>query len=121
MIRSTPRSRLLLIELVCDLVIFALCAVVCVALLIQAKSMSRESTHLTQAVYLAQDAADRYLSGREFDGDAGDFLVTYNRQEDTVHGYPAQSILVYAKGRNGQPDRLVYALPILAEERGVSP
>lgn len=62
--RSAPRSRLLLIELFCDLVIFALCAAVCVALLAQARSMSRESTRLTQAVYIAQDAAERWRAGR---------------------------------------------------------
>ncbi len=60
----TPRSRLLLVELVCDFVIFALCAVVCVTLLVKARSISRESTELTRAVYLAQEAADmeRYES-----------------------------------------------------------
>lgn len=62
--RSAPRSRLLLIELFCDLVIFALCAAVCVALLVQARSMSRESTRLTQAVYIAQDAAERWRASR---------------------------------------------------------
>ena len=56
--RTPPRSRLFLLELVCDLGIFALCAAVCV-------SMSRESTQLTQAVYIAQDAAERIRSGRE--------------------------------------------------------
>ena len=63
--RTPPRSRLFLLELVCDLVIFALCAAVCVALLVQARSMSRESTQLTQAGYIAQDAAERIRSGRE--------------------------------------------------------
>ena len=57
--RTVPRSRLLLLELVADLFIFALCAAVCVALLFQAKSMSAESTRLAQAVYIAQDAAER--------------------------------------------------------------
>lgn len=61
--RSVPKSRLLLLELVVDLFIFALCAVVCVALLVQAKSMSAESTQLTQAVYIAQDAAERLRAG----------------------------------------------------------
>ena len=65
------RARLLLVELILDLVIFALCAAVCVALLVRARSMSRESTELTQAVYLAQtetwrshgDGADRTVDG----------------------------------------------------------
>lgn len=62
--KTTPRSRLLLIELVCDFIIFALCAAVCVTLLVRARTMSRESTLLTQAVYIAQDAAERYRSGQ---------------------------------------------------------
>ena len=67
--RTVPRSRLLLLELVADLFIFALCAAVCVALLLQAKSMSAESTRLTQAVYIAQDAAERLRAGETiYDG-----------------------------------------------------
>ena len=58
MMKSTPRSQLLLVELICDLVIFAVCAVVCVALLVQARVMARESTDLNHAVYLAQSAAE---------------------------------------------------------------
>lgn len=63
--KTTPRSQLLLVELVCDLVIFAICAVVCVALLVQARIMIRESTQLTNAVYIAQTAAETYLAGGE--------------------------------------------------------
>lgn len=61
--KTVPKSRLLLLELVADLFIFALCAAVCVALLAQARSMSHESTQLTQAVYIAQDAAERLRAG----------------------------------------------------------
>lgn len=61
--KTVPKSRLLLLELVADLFIFALCAAVCVALLVQARSMSDESTRLTQAVYIAQDAAERLRAG----------------------------------------------------------
>ena len=63
--RTPPRSRLFLLELVCDFVIFALCAAVCVALLARARAMSRESAQLTQAVYIAQDAAERIRAGQE--------------------------------------------------------
>ena len=52
------RSRLLLTELICNLAIFALCAVVCACLLIQSWSISRESSELTQAVTLAQTVAE---------------------------------------------------------------
>ena len=57
------RTNLFLLELVLDLVLFTLCAVVCVALLLTAKGMSQESRQLTEAVYIAQDAAERWRSG----------------------------------------------------------
>lgn len=101
--RTVPRSRLLLLELVADLFIFALCAAVCVALLFQAKSMSAESTKLAQAVYIAQDAAERLRVGETtYDGyfadgrpDASgldpllkstlpDYRVTYREEGDRV-------------------------------------
>lgn len=67
--RTVPKSRLLLLELVIDFIIFALCAVVCAALLFQARTMSDESTKLTQAVYIAQDAAERLRAGETtYDG-----------------------------------------------------
>lgn len=101
--RTVPRSRLLLLELVADLFIFALCAAVCVALLFQARSMSAESTKLAQAVYIAQDAAERLRAGETtYDGyfadgrpDASgldpllkstlpDYRVTYREEGDRV-------------------------------------
>lgn len=101
--RTVPKSRLLLLELVADLFIFALCAVVCVALLVQARYMSAESTQLTQAVYIAQDAAERLRAGETtYDGyfadgrpdtsdldpllksTLPDYRVTYQEKGDSV-------------------------------------
>ena len=101
--KTVPKSRLLLLELVADLFIFVLCAAVCVALLVQARSMSDESTKLTQAVYIAQDAAERLRAGEAtYDGyfadgrpDASDldpllkstlpdYRVTYREEGDSV-------------------------------------
>lgn len=101
--RTVPKSRLLLLELVIDFIIFALCAVVCAALLFQARTMSDESTRLTQAVYIAQDAAERLRAGETtYDGyfadgrpDASDldpllkstlpdYRVTYREEGDRV-------------------------------------
>lgn len=59
------RSSLFLVELIIDLALFAICAAVCVALLVHARGMSRESSVLTQAVYAAQDMAERWKSGVE--------------------------------------------------------
>ena len=101
--KTVPKSRLLLLELVADLFIFALCAAVCAALLVQAKSMSAESTRLAQAVYIAQDAAERvragetvyggyFADGRPDTSDLDpllkstlpDYRVTYREEGDSV-------------------------------------
>lgn len=101
--RTVPKSRLLLLELVIDFIIFALCAVVCAALLVQARTMSDESTRLTQAVYIAQDAAERvragetvyggyFADGRPDTSDLDpllkstlpDYRVTYREEGDSV-------------------------------------
>ena len=101
--RTVPKSRLLLLELVIDFIIFALCAVVCAALLFQARTMSDESTRLTQAVYIAQDAAERVRAGETtYDGyfadgrpdtsdldpllksTLPDYRVTYREEGDSV-------------------------------------
>lgn len=57
------RGNLFLLELICNLFIFVLCAGVCVGLLLHAKSLSKQSTELTDAVYAAQSAAAEWQSG----------------------------------------------------------
>lgn len=58
------RTNLFLIELVFNLFIFALCAAVCVGLLLHARRLSQESERLTQAVTLAQSAAEALRTGQ---------------------------------------------------------
>lgn len=58
--RAGRGGRLRLLELIIDLCVFALCAVVCVLLLVRAQRVSVDSRRLTQAVYLAQSAAERW-------------------------------------------------------------
>lgn len=58
------RANLFLIELLFNLFIFALCAAVCVGLLVHARHMSLKSTRLTQAVYLAQSTAEAMRLGQ---------------------------------------------------------
>ena len=70
------RENLFLIELVGCLLLFALCAAVCTGLLFRAHAMSRESTELTDAVYLAQSAAETWKAGQAPAGDWGDYRVT---------------------------------------------
>ena len=60
---SGSRFSLFLMELVIDLFLFVLCAAVCVGLLHHVRSMSLESTRLTQAVYLAQSTAEALRAG----------------------------------------------------------
>ena len=57
---SGSRFSLFLMELVIDLFLCVLCAAVCVGLLVHARRMSAQSTRLTQAVYLAQSAAETW-------------------------------------------------------------
>ncbi len=96
------RSRLLMLELVLNLLIFALCAVVCILLLVQAQSMGRESTALTQAVYLAQSAAESYRAGGGVPTwclpDENGFTGRFEQRGDVF------DVFIY------QDDRLVYAL-----------
>ncbi|MCC8122606.1 MAG: hypothetical protein LIO58_03610 [Oscillospiraceae bacterium] len=63
MIRSTNRANLFLIELVFNLLIFGLCAAVCVNLLLTARSMGQESDHLTHGLYIAQSTAEQLRAG----------------------------------------------------------
>lgn len=57
------KGTLVLLELLCNILIFALCAAVCVGILGRAKTLSRESAALTDAVLLAQSAAERNRAG----------------------------------------------------------
>lgn len=66
---GVKRTNLFLLELVFNLMIFALCAGVCVGLLIHAKSLSRDSGDLTFAVYAAQTAAEEWRCGAVSGGD----------------------------------------------------
>ena len=63
MTMGPKRTNLFLIELVFNLFIFALCAAVCVGLLLHARRLSQESERLTQAVTLAQSAAESLRTG----------------------------------------------------------
>lgn len=90
------RTNLFLLELVLDLLLFTVCATVCVGLVLHAKGMSRDSRALTEAVYIAQDAAERYRAGMEVssyytaagtpqtDNDAADYRVEFTAGEDSA-------------------------------------
>lgn len=69
--RRETAGRLRLLELILDLVVFALCAIVCVVLLVKAQGMSADSRRLTEAVYLAQSAAEEWKATGEVPADCG--------------------------------------------------
>lgn len=68
------RARLL--ELVLDLCIFAVCALICVLLLVRAGTISGESKRLTQAVYLAQTLAECWKTGEAAPVTTGEGALT---------------------------------------------
>ena len=91
------RTNLFLLELVLDLVLFTLCAVVCVALLLTAKGMSQESRQLTEAVYIAQDAAERWRSGAPL----YDFYPGRLSGGDHLHGGRRPGVRLFSVPRAG--------------------
>lgn len=61
---SVNRDSLFLTELVLDLFIFIICAVVCCGLLVRADSIAKQSAELTDAVYIAESLAERASAGQ---------------------------------------------------------
>lgn len=60
MIRPMRRSSLFLMELIVSILIFSLCAGVCLSLFGSAQRMERESAALTRGAALAQSVAERF-------------------------------------------------------------
>lgn len=58
--QTEHRPSLFLLELIIDLFLFAVCAAVCIGLLLHARGMSVESGRLTQAVYAAESMAESW-------------------------------------------------------------
>lgn len=80
--RTNQRSTLFLVELITSVTLFTVCAAVCTALLVHARSLSRESDRLTQAVYLAQSAAEEWrATGSVPGGETADTELTCAAQE----------------------------------------
>ena len=98
--RGRTGGRVRLLELILDLCVFAVCAVVCVLLLVRAQGISAGSQRLTRAVYLAQSAAETWkaaggtpgagaLAGEgyavEIEEGAGEADVTVTWNGETVY------------------------------------
>ncbi|ODU57309.1 MAG: hypothetical protein ABT01_02470 [Clostridium sp. SCN 57-10] len=54
------RTSLLLLELAAAVVLFVLCAAVCIGISLRSEGISRESVELTQAVAMATEYAERW-------------------------------------------------------------
>lgn len=90
---SGSRFSLFLMELIIDLFLFVLCSAVCVGLLLHARSMSLESTRLTQAVYLAQSTAEALRAGSALPEAPEGYRCEVSRTEDS--GLTSASIEVF--------------------------
>lgn len=90
---SGSRFSLFLMELIIDLFLFVLCAAVCVGLLLHARSMSLESTRLTQAVYLAQSTAEALRAGSTLPEAPEGYRCEVSRMEDS--GLTSASIEIF--------------------------
>lgn len=90
---SGSRFSLFLMELIIDLFLFVLCAAVCVGLLLHARSMSLESTRLTQAVYLVQSTAEALRAGSPLPEAPEGYRCEVSRTEDS--GLTSASIEVF--------------------------
>lgn len=97
MSRGAPRANLFLLELVLDLFVFALCAAVCVGLLVRAHDLSRESGRLTQAVYLAQSAAEAARTGATLPEPPEGYEICHETKE--ADGVTSMEIRVLCQGR----------------------
>ncbi len=57
------RSSLFMIELLAMVLVFAICATVCLSIIGKSRDISHESQRLTQAVYLAETVAANLQNG----------------------------------------------------------
>lgn len=93
---AMSRANLFLIELVGNLVIFVLCAAVCVGLLLRAHALSANSAALTQAVYLAQSTAEALRSGQDAPAPPEGYEVTVAEAESAAGTKSAQITVLRA-------------------------
>lgn len=70
--RETRKTSLLMIELISAILIFSVCCAICVGLFVEADRESKNSARLTQAVFLAQNAAE--LLNGDYDQNLTDVL-----------------------------------------------
>lgn len=103
---------LYLTELVLNLLVFLICAVICCGLLLRAWGMNRDSGELTRAVALAQTAAETLRGGGTQNG-------AYT-EDGLIISYvcTGNGEIVTAKIQISSGDRMVYSLTAAWPEGG---
>ena len=115
------RSSMFLLELMAMVLIFSLCATVCMRMIGSSWAMSEQSEQLTEAVYLAESAAAHIQSGSSPDmlglpgGEAlaGEGYVLDSEEISNENGLCVARISVTFE------NELIYALDVTYEE-GIS-
>lgn len=115
MSNNSKGSSLFLIELAFVVLIFSVCAAVCIGVFAQAQTMSRESDNLSKSVLVAETLAENYkasggdlsLLGGTDNGDGG-VIILYDNTWSPTTGGRAFYALIYSE--NGYADIRIYAV-----------
>lgn len=100
----------LLLELIVMVLVFSLCAAVCLNILSNAWTISRSSERLNQAVELAEIAAARLQSGIPYEGGmTGKYKVVLDKS-------PGDSGLTETLISVNYEEELIYTLTVTLEE-----
>ncbi|MBP1737218.1 MAG: hypothetical protein H6Q60_1099 [Oscillospiraceae bacterium] len=90
--RIKKQSPLFLTELIFSLVIFSLCAAVCVSLIVRAQTISTDSRQLSQALMLAETVAEEFKAEQPLTESRDGYQVS--TQQRTEHGVAYLDITV---------------------------
>lgn len=81
------RSQLFLTELIAAIMLFALCMAVCAGVFLRANQLSRESQQRTNALYVAQSAAESFAADPRPEGLAAQLEGQYTQEAGLLVGY----------------------------------
>ena len=110
--RNNPKSVLFLTELILAIMIFALCMGICGSIFVKSYEVTRSSSNLSSAVFLAENAAEAfrmeddpliladYISG--IVNSSGDIVAYYNRKWELA-----------------EPGAAIYTLTLHVSEEGL--
>ncbi|MCL2754500.1 MAG: type II secretion system GspH family protein [Oscillospiraceae bacterium] len=114
---NKPAPNLLFLELIIVIAVFSFAAAICVSMFVQARSDSAQSRDLTNAVIMAQNAAEIFKAGggqtlQEFNENG---LAMQIQESGHAANTPTATIQVYRESDN----ELIYQLTVAVarEER----